>query len=129
MAIKYLIDTNVFLEILLNQEKKELCKKCLTDRFGEIAISDFSLHSVGMILFRNKKFELLNSFVNDVLSQIEILTLRNKQYLEISQIAKKFNLDFDDAYQVTIASVRNLIIITMDKDFEKVGDFYKIEFI
>lgn len=89
MAIKYLIDTNVFLEILLNQEKKELCKKCLTDRFGEIAISDFSLHSVGMILFRNKKFELLNSFVNDVLSQIEILTLRNKQYLEISQIAKK----------------------------------------
>lgn len=129
MAIKYLIDTNVFLEILLNQEKKELCKKCLTDRFGEIAISDFSLHSVGMILFRNKKFELLNSFVNDVLSQIEILTLRNKQYLEISQIAKKFNLDFDDAYLVTIASVRNLIIITMDKDFEKVGDFYKIEFI
>lgn len=129
MAIKYLIDTNVFLEILLNQEKKELCKKCLTDRFGEIAISDFSLHSVGMILFRNKKFELFNSFVNDVLSQIEILTLRNKQYLEISQIAKKFNLDFDDAYQVTIASVRNLIIITMDKDFEKVGDFYKIEFI
>ena len=129
MATKYLIDTNVFLEILLNQEKKELCKKCLTDRFGEIAISDFSLHSVGVILFRNKKFELFNSFVNDVLSQIEILTLRNKQYLEISQIAKKFNLDFDDAYQVTIASVRNLIIITMDKDFEKVGDFYKIEFI
>lgn len=106
-----------------------MCKKCLTDRFGEIAISDFSLHSVGVILFRNKKFELFNSFVNDVLSQIEILTLRNKQYLEISQIAKKFNLDFDDAYQVTIASVRNLIIITMDKDFEKVGDFYKIEFI
>lgn len=129
MAIKYLIDTNVFLEILLNQEKKELCKKCLTDRFGEIAISDFSLHSLGVILFRNKKFELFNSFVNDVLSQIEILTLRNKQYLEISQIAKKFNLDFDDAYQVTIASVKNLIVVTMDKDFDKVGDFYKIEFI
>lgn len=89
MAIKYLIDTNVFLEILLDQEKKELCKKCLTDRFGKIAISDFSLHSVGVILFRKKKFELFNSFMKDVLPQIEILTLQNKQYPEISKIANQ----------------------------------------
>ncbi len=129
MAIKYLIDTNVFLEILLDQDKKELCKKCLTDRLEKIAISDFSLHSVGVILFRNKKFELFNSFVNDVLPQIEILTLQYKQYPEISKIANQFKLDFDDAYQLTIASVKNLIIITMDKDFEKVRDFNKIEFL
>lgn len=129
MAIKYLIDTNVFLEILLDQEKKELCKKCLSNRLGKIAISDFSLHSIGVILFRNKKFELFNSFVNDVIPQIEILTVQNKQYPEISKIANQFNLDFDDAYQLTIASGRNFVIITMDKDFEKVSDFNKIEFL
>jgi predicted nucleic acid-binding protein len=129
MAIKYLIDTNVFLEILLDLDKKEFCKKCLVDRFGEIAVSDFSLHSVGVILFRNKKFELFNLFAKDVLPQIEILTLQKKNYPEISKTTIQFNLDFDDAYQATVASVENLTIITMDKDFEKVSDFCNIEFL
>jgi len=129
MAIKYLIDTNIFLEILLNQEKKKVCKKCLIDRFGKIAISDFSFHSIGVILFRKKKFETFNSFVNDVLPQIEILTTQRKYYTEISNIAIQFNLDFDDAYQVAVAKSRNITIVTMDKDFEKVKDLYKIEFL
>lgn len=129
MAIKYLIDTNIFLEILLNQEKKELCKLYLNNKFGNMAISDFSLHSIGVILFRNKKFEIYNSFVNDVLLKIEVLSIQRINYSEITNIANKFKLDFDDAYQVKVAENRNLTIATMDKDFEKVSHFCKIDFI
>jgi len=129
MAIKYLIDTNVFLEILLDQEKKEICKFYLKSKFGNLAISDFSLHSIGVILFRNKRYELYNSFVNDVLPQIEVLSTTKIKYLQISTIALQFNLDFDDAYQVGVAKSHNITIATMDKDFEKVKDFYKIDFV
>ncbi len=106
MAIKFLIDTNVFLEILLNQEKKELCK-----------------------LYLNNKFETYNSFVNDVLFKIEVLSIQKINYSEITNIANQFKLDFDDAYQVKVAENRNLTIATLDKDFEKVSHFYKIDFI
>jgi predicted nucleic acid-binding protein len=43
----FLFDTNIFLEILLGQEKKETCKELLNNNIGNIFISDFSLHSIG----------------------------------------------------------------------------------
>ena len=129
MAIKYLIDTNIFLEILLDQEKKEICKLYLKSKFGKLAISDFSLHSIGLILFRIKRFEIYNSFINDVIRQIEVLSIRKINYSQISKIANQFNLDFDDAFQVVVAKTGNLTITTMDEDFEKVSHLYKIDFI
>ena len=47
----YLIDTNVFLEVLLAQEKKQICKDFLKVNIEKLNISDFSLHSIGVILF------------------------------------------------------------------------------
>ncbi len=129
MAINYLIDTNIFLEILLNQEKKELCKKYLNSKFEHLAISDFSLHSIGVILFRINKNEIFNSFLNDILPRVEVLSVQKGQYSQISSIASQFNLDFDDAYQTTVARSYNLIITTMDKDFEKIRNFNKVDFI
>ena len=129
MAIKYLIDTNVFLEILLDQEKKEICKHYLKSKFGNLAISDFSLHSIGVILFRIKRFEIYDSFIKDVIPQIEVLSVQKINYSQISNIANQFNLDFDDAFQVVVAKTGNLTIATMDKDFEKVSHLYKIDFL
>jgi len=129
MAIKYLIDTNVFLEILLDQEKKEICKTYLNNKFGNMAISDFSLHSIGVILFRINRYKHNNSFVNDVIPQIEVPSLKKNSYSQISNISKQFNLDFDDAYQVAVAGNHNLKMATMDKDFEKVKEVYKIDFV
>ena len=61
----FLVDTNVFLEILLGQEKMELCQQFLNEKQGNIYISDFSLHSIGVILFRHKKAEIFQSFIDD----------------------------------------------------------------
>jgi PIN domain nuclease of toxin-antitoxin system len=52
----YLFDTNIFLEILPGQEKKETCKKILADYKRTIFLSDFSVHSIGVILFKQKIF-------------------------------------------------------------------------
>ena len=56
----FLVDTNVFLEILLNRAKKESCKRFLEKNIGELSITDFSLHSIGLILFRYHKKDLFS---------------------------------------------------------------------
>lgn len=70
----YLIDTNIFLEILLQQEKNNICKSFLDENIDKLYISDFSLHSIGVILFRNNKEEIFNNFISDILPNITIKT-------------------------------------------------------
>lgn len=125
----YLFDTNIFLEILLSQEKSSDCKKSLTDNIDCIFISDFSLHSIGVILFRHKKEKIFNKFMIDVLPKIDIVSLSREAYGKLSELKNEYNLDFDDSYQCKVAEEMGLTIMTMDKDFERVGDGIKVKFI
>ena len=125
----YLVDTNIFLEILLEQEKKEKCKKFLNENIESLCISDFSLHSIGVILFRNNKEEVFKNFVDDIIPNIEIVTLPRNSYKDLPKVKKTLGLDFDDAYQYKTAEQHNLKIVTMDKDFEKVKDKITIIFL
>ncbi len=124
-----LIDTNIFLEILLNQEKKELCKDFLQENIDNLSISDFSLHSIGVILLRNKKEKTFSKFLKDILPKISILSLTKEKYIEILKFSKKYNLDFDDSYQACLSVDKNLEIITMDKDFKKIADLINVRYI
>ena len=126
---KYLIDTNIFLEILLDQEKKEKCKSFLTENYGKIVLSDFSLHSIGVILFRNQKYSLYSSFINDVIPKVKIASIEKGKYFRIEKFAVQFNLDFDDSYQAVISEDLNLTIVTRDKDFEQIKKHIKIKFL
>ncbi|MHA1721993.1 MAG: type II toxin-antitoxin system VapC family toxin [Candidatus Baldrarchaeia archaeon] len=125
----YLIDTNIFLEILLEQEKKEKCKKFLNENIENLCISDFSLHSIGVILFRNNKEEVFKNFVDDIIPNIEIVTLPKNSYKDLPKVKKMLGLDFDDAYQYKTAEQHSLRIVTMDKDFEKVKDKITVIFL
>lgn len=116
----YLLDTNIALEILLAQEKKETCKSFLNQHIGQLAMSDFSLHSIGVILFRYKKKALFHTFSQDIADKISIKTLSIDGYAEMEHASDKTGLDFDDTYQFCIAKKTGLKIVTMDKDFEKV---------
>ena len=62
----FLFDTNIFLEVLLGQAKKEACKKILADFNGTIFLSEFSVHSIGVILFKQKKFTTFDGFMSDI---------------------------------------------------------------
>ncbi|MCD4772794.1 MAG: PIN domain-containing protein [Bacteroidales bacterium] len=124
-----LIDTNIFLEILLNQEKKELCKDFLQENIDNLSISDFSLHSIGVILLRNKKDKTFSKFLKDILPKISVLTLTKEKYIEILKFSKKYNLDFDDSYQACLSVDKNLEIITMDKDFKKIAGLINVRYI
>ena len=118
----FLVDTNIFLEILLRQDKKEDCKSFLENNIGNLNITDFSLHSIGVILFRYGKEDIFQKFVVDVISNTKLLSLPMELYRGVVDVRKRLNLDFDDAYQYSMAKYYELKVVTMDKDFERIKD-------
>lgn len=125
----YLADTNIFLELLLSQKKHKECKDFLHENLEHINISDFSLHSIGVILFRKSRETTFLRFVNDFVSKVEVLTLSKDNYAGLVGKEKKISLDFDDSYQLAVAQEHGLKIVSMDKDFEKVKGEIEVVFL
>jgi hypothetical protein len=121
---KYLVDTNVWLERLLDQEKSDVVSKLFdlvpTD---ELFVSDFSMHSIGVILSRLKRYDVFEKFIDDLFinGQIESLTLDTMDLLDVVGNIQKYKLDFDDSYQFSVAQKYDLTILTFDKDFNIKG--------
>ncbi|HWQ36197.1 MAG TPA: PIN domain-containing protein [Blastocatellia bacterium] len=120
--MRLLIDTNIFLEILLNQTHADEAKDFL--RKGdqhEFFITDFALHSIGLILLRQRKPEVFRQFLNDMIVNAGITQL-SLSPLEMEQVitaATSFRLDFDDSYQYATAERYDLIIVSFDSDFDR----------
>lgn len=80
------------------------------------------MHSIGVILFRYNKEDIFRKFVEDVMPDTRLLTLPMELYNDVVKVRKSLNLDFDDAYQYSVAKYYDLKVVTMDKDFEKIED-------
>ena len=120
--MRLLIDSNIFLEVLLDRENKKQAKDLLSQvDHHEFAISDYSLQSIGLILFRAKRPEKFTEFVQDMILQPEvaILTLLPHDAALIYESSIAHNLDFDDAYQYALAAKYDLQIVSFDNDFNK----------
>ncbi|GLI53727.1 type II toxin-antitoxin system VapC family toxin [Thermodesulfovibrio yellowstonii] len=119
--MKYLVDTNIFLEILLEQDRHEKAEDFLLKvNAEEIAITDLSLFSMGIILFKRNKHDVYLEFVDDVLRNgTNLISLSIDKIPDTINIAKKYNLDFDDAYQYAVAEEFDLVIVSFDKDFDR----------
>ena len=64
----YLLDTNIFLEILLQREKSKAAKHLfIANPSTDLFVTDFSLHSIGVFLFQRNRHETYVSFVKDVI--------------------------------------------------------------
>ncbi len=122
--VRYLVDTNVWLERLLDQEKSDIASKFLdSSPIDSLFVSDFSIHSIGVILSRLKKYDIFEVFLNDLFinGQIELLSLYSVDLFDFIEKIKKYKFDFDDSYQYTVARKFDLTIVTFDKDFNTKG--------
>ncbi|RKU09921.1 VapC toxin family PIN domain ribonuclease [Candidatus Poribacteria bacterium] len=117
----YLADTNIFLEALLEQDKKDDVQSFLQNiDLSTIFITDLSLHSIGIILYRLKNFALFSSFLEDIIVDgVGVLSLPPENLKTLDMTASKFNLDFDDAYQYVVAAKYELQLISFDTDFDR----------
>jgi predicted nucleic acid-binding protein len=118
----YLVDTNLIVEILLRQAKAEEVKRFLESTAPEnLYLTEFSLYSLGIILLRRKMHDTFLRAVDDLLltGGIRMVRLGLEDMQGIVHAARRFNLDFDDAYQYATAEKYNLSIVSFDSDFDR----------
>lgn len=96
----FLVDTNVFLEVLLEQQRaKEAREFLLNAPVDSLNISDFSLYSIGIILVRRQMSETFCLFLQDVQAGMRLVRLNLDDLNVLPEVAQSLRLDFDDAYQ------------------------------
>ena len=82
-----------------------------------------------MLLFRQKRPEVFDRFAADTLPQLTILSLSDSGYRQLARANTRYNLDFDDAYQFSVAQENNLAIATQDKDFQRVRNVVSVRLV
>ncbi len=68
--MQFLVDTHIWLELLLNQQPAQEVRQLFEEREGsDFAITEFSLYSIGIVLTRLSKDEAFARFIADALEQ------------------------------------------------------------
>jgi len=118
----YLLDTNVWLQRLLTQERADEVGRFINSVPSEqIHITDFAFHSVCVILSRLKHPDVVNDFIDDAFgySAVGLVRLTAEETRRVLTAMATFNLDFDDAYQYIAAEKYNLTLVSFDADFDQ----------
>ena len=118
----YLLDTNIFLEVLLDREYSLVIRKLLNRENGlSFFISDFSLYSIGIFLTHKKIAEQYARFIDDLEARdIGIISLSPDELRQIPTVCTQYGMDFDDAYQYVAAGANNLQLVSLDHDFDRI---------
>ena len=118
----YLVDTNVWLEGLLQQERVKEVQSFLEQvDASELAITEFSIYSIGIITIALEKTEIFEKFLSDIVCNPAItkILLDSEDLKKLISVHKKQKLDFDDSYQYLAAEKHNLTIVSFDSDFDR----------
>lgn len=118
--MRLLIDTNVFLEMIYKQPQAVAARALLESDAHQFYISDFALHSIGVSLLRRGRASRWADFIAEMIlsGRVGVLTRPYDVLPDVTVIAQRFNLDFDDAYQYVVAEYNDLIIVSFDGDFD-----------
>lgn len=117
-----LLDTNIWLELLLAQQRAEEVHRFLQhSNTADLAMTDFTLYSIGIILTRHHKYDLFADFVADTLENaaIQLVSLNAVEMRQLVVFQQQLRLDFDDAYQYTAAVTTNRSLVSFDADFDR----------
>jgi len=118
----YLVDTNVWLERLLDQTRSEEVGQFIDYTPSEkLFITDFAFHSIGVVMNRLNRIDGLLRFVQDTFMDgaVALIHLEPEDTQGLARMIEQFNLDFDDAYQYAAAEKYNLTIVSFDSDFDR----------
>lgn len=120
----YLVDTNIFLEVMLSRSKREECKKLLAmlrDGKAKGIVTDFTVHSIMVLMDRFKKLEELKTFLLSLMAHKGLYVYTTPVADEVNAVesAEESKLDVDDAIQYgTALSVNADAIVSFDKHFD-----------
>lgn len=131
----YLVNTNIWLwhlfDLFPEKERQKFqptpgrsledilqeVEEFLTEAWEHLFISDFSLHTLGIHLFRLGLHDLFIGLVNQLADKVVKLEISDLGRL--TEVSQKFGLDFDDAYQYVIAEKHGFSVVSFDPDFDR----------
>ncbi len=117
----YLIDANVFLELLYKRQRwKESYRFLEMVRSGEVKgyVLQFAIHGISAIL---AKPELVEAFLAEISTWrgLEVIKSGLEEEMEAARTAAGVGLDFDDGLHYYYAKRLGVAIVSFDKDFDK----------
>lgn len=130
----YFIDANIFLELLLEQEKADECGRFLKKiekADQEAVITDFLVDAIVVVLERNGKSpDDLATFITSLSVYrgltVYFLSLSDRLFATVHM--KDFGLDFDDATTYQAMKRMNVDgIVSFDDDFDAITGINRIE--
>jgi len=119
----YLVDTNIFLEILLGQTKKEECERFLELlRKGKKSgiVTDFTIHSIMVTMYNFGNLNGLRIFLSSLAAYkgLRIYHTTMSDEVNATEFAVQNRLDIDDAIQYASAlGLKAEAIVSFDKHF------------
>jgi predicted nucleic acid-binding protein len=124
----YLIDTNILLEIFLQGERSPEAKRFLRiTPFSNIYVTDLTIYSIGLALFKADKQDAYIQFLNDLFNNGEVwrVQLMIDNMPRVSEIAHQYQLNFHDAYQYVSAEIYSLILVSFNNVYDRTENGYK----
>jgi len=135
MVGEFLVNTNIWLwhlhDLLPEKERQKFqppagknkeevlqeVEEFLFEAWEHVRISDFSLHTLGVLLFRLGLHELFLRLTNQLADKV--VKLETSDLKCLAEVSQKFAIDFDDAYQYVIAEKYGLTVVSFDPDFDR----------
>lgn len=118
----YLVDTNVWLERLLEPEHSMIVSDFLARTPAEsLLITNFSVHSVVVVLSRLRQLQVLQRFVQDLFAtpSVHLVALSPTDFDRVIAVMTHYSLDFADAYQYVATEKFGLRLVSFDHDFDR----------
>ncbi|MFQ6086182.1 MAG: type II toxin-antitoxin system VapC family toxin [Candidatus Bathyarchaeia archaeon] len=120
----YLVDTNIFLEVLLSGSKRGECKLFLgylRDGVRVGSVTDFSIHSIIVVMNQLGRRDGLKTFLQSLTAYrgLSIYPTSLADEIRAIDLAAETGLDMDDSLQYASAlSTEAECIVSFDKHFD-----------
>jgi len=118
----YLVDTNVWFELLLGSDRASMVRLFLrTVDANLLAVTELTLYVLATILSGLERDDVLADLIADLFqgSGVNRMRLDAADLQRIPAVRQQFGLDFDDAYQYIAARKYELVIVSFDEDFDR----------
>lgn len=118
----YLIDTNVWFELLLEGEHSQtidrLLRKAPSDQY---ALTDISWMAISAVFVRYKKEDALRKFIMDVFvdGKVSLIRLEPHDFKQVYREIAQSNLAFDEAYQYIAAEKYRLTFVSINPNYDR----------
>jgi predicted nucleic acid-binding protein len=120
--MSFLLDSNCWMQMIRAREHAMEVRDLLRAvPSNDIALTDFALHSLGLVMGRHRILDQFPRFVDETLirKSVRIVSILPQDLHRVVEQCNTNRLDFDDAYQYVAAELNDLTLVSLDADFDR----------